>query len=402
MGTRHIRRLTTRTVHVTACLLALALLSGGVGCGGGGGAEDPCTLLPDVDRPASPKPTRRLMVELEVRFLSVDDGFLDGLGVDLDLLAPIRPFQPGVDDASLGTYGDDASQAVDPWAAGGMEGLWSFASRNQPRLSLMGFPWFGLTTPVAWVAAHMGIPGPGCTKFKPGYTELAEDLSFEPSHTFLPSIVGIDNGIPAGTVLGLRDLLPTDIAAIMQAAETARAGSTLTAPKVTCYDQQQAAVQVASDFPYIGDVPPEFQQAVNNVDPTWDDLTCKLIAGPQLHFVPFITADRQYVQVQVHPGTQILGVVPDETFTLGGAPTIIQVPIISRADAVVDVTIPDKGTVLIGGLRELGDTQMREGVPYFDDIPIIGHLFQRTGFHVSTRNLLIIVTAEINTLEELE
>ena len=66
------------------------------------------------------------------------------------------------------------------------------------------------------------------------------------------------------------------------------------------------------------------------------------------------------------------------------------------------VRIPDRGSILIGGLKDI-TTQDRQSVtPLLDTIPILSFLFNRQGRSDEIMHLMILVRAEITDLAEQE
>ena len=64
--------------------------------------------------------------------------------------------------------------------------------------------------------------------------------------------------------------------------------------------------------------------------------------------------------------------------------------------------MPDGGTLLLGGLKFYEQVTEESGLPILSDIPILGFLLSRKGDYVNRRNLIILITARIVPLEELE
>ncbi|MCB9870820.1 MAG: hypothetical protein H6837_13270 [Planctomycetes bacterium] len=59
------------------------------------------------------------------------------------------------------------------------------------------------------------------------------------------------------------------------------------------------------------------------------------------------------------------------------------------------VTMPDGGTVLLGGMKISNKTRLESGIPVLSQIPIISFLFGRRGESVANTNLLILIRATI-------
>jgi type II secretory pathway component GspD/PulD (secretin) len=108
-------------------------------------------------------------------------------------------------------------------------------------------------------------------------------------------------------------------------------------------------------------------------------------SGTTLNVRPVVSADRQYVYLEVHP--LITNVTFEETEfqtsaagtggTQGGGPAIntIQLPITTKQELSVTVCVPDKGVLIIGGLGTSSVTKTSSGTPILSKIPIIKRLF---------------------------
>jgi type II secretory pathway component GspD/PulD (secretin) len=78
----------------------------------------------------------------------------------------------------------------------------------------------------------------------------------------------------------------------------------------------------------------------------------------------------------------------------------IQVPEITISRVRTTVTMPDGGTLLLGGLKFFKDATADSGIPVLSNIPIVSFLFSRKAKIVQRRNLLILVKAEVVVPEE--
>jgi Flp pilus assembly secretin CpaC len=84
------------------------------------------------------------------------------------------------------------------------------------------------------------------------------------------------------------------------------------------------------------------------------------------------------------------------------APVIIQIPELRVSRVRTTVTMPDKATLLLGGLKFYRQVTLDSGVPFLSDIPILCWFLSRKGHYVNKNNLLVLITAEIVPLEERE
>ena len=85
-----------------------------------------------------------------------------------------------------------------------------------------------------------------------------------------------------------------------------------------------------------------------------------------------------------------------------GPPVIIQLPEIRIQRVRTTVTVPDGGTLLLGGLRFFQEQRLDSSVPFLSDIPVISFFWSRQGTYIERRNLFILLKATIIRLEEHE
>ena len=66
------------------------------------------------------------------------------------------------------------------------------------------------------------------------------------------------------------------------------------------------------------------------------------------------------------------------------------------------VSVPDGGTVLLGGLKQVGEVEIEAGVPILSKIPILKRAFTNSTMVEDTQTLLILLKAKILIQKEAE
>ena len=66
------------------------------------------------------------------------------------------------------------------------------------------------------------------------------------------------------------------------------------------------------------------------------------------------------------------------------------------------VSVPDGGTVLMGGIKRMQEARNEFGVPVLSKIPYINRLFKNVGIARTTESLMLMVTPRIIIQEEEE
>jgi type II secretory pathway component GspD/PulD (secretin) len=79
-----------------------------------------------------------------------------------------------------------------------------------------------------------------------------------------------------------------------------------------------------------------------------------------------------------------------------------QQPTFTQISINTTVTVPDGGTVLLGGLKTLSEARNEAGPPILSKIPYLNRLFRNTAFGRESQSLLIMVTPRIIINEEEE
>ena len=82
--------------------------------------------------------------------------------------------------------------------------------------------------------------------------------------------------------------------------------------------------------------------------------------------------------------------------------TTVQLPTFSFVTVTTTVSVPDGGTVLLGGIKRLSEGRSEYGTPILNKIPYINRLFKNVGIGRDTSSLMMMVTPRIIIQEEEE
>jgi type II secretory pathway component GspD/PulD (secretin) len=218
-----------------------------------------------------------------------------------------------------------------------------------------------------------------------------------------PGIPGANGGLS----LGLAFLSDIQVFMFMEAAQGDRRTNVMQAPKLTLFNGQTATIQIQ-----------DFQFFASNVQ--------VLQVGGQVVFVPqnqpiplginlaiqaVISADQRFVRLNIAPtlanlASATVPLFPITTFITpvfeGGAQgqpipftQFIQQPTFTLVAIETTVSVPDGGTVLLGGLKLLNEGRNEFGPPVLSKVPYINRLFKNVGYGRDTSSLLIMVTPRI-------
>jgi general secretion pathway protein D len=82
--------------------------------------------------------------------------------------------------------------------------------------------------------------------------------------------------------------------------------------------------------------------------------------------------------------------------------TTVQQPSFSTTTVSTTVSVPDGGTILLGGIKRMREGRTERGVPILSKIPYINRLFRNTTIGRETSTLMLTVTPRIIIQEEEE
>lgn len=316
-----------------------------------------------------------LLVNLEVRFMTAEDNFLRDVGVDIRGL--------GDNSAGIGAPGLGANQVQDDVFAG------------SPANPLAGFePSSAGTARDTGIFYNDGQDG--------AYMARVENLFDEAVRGFGdPEVLTRSGGLSFQHTF----LDDTQLEVILRAVEKSERIQEITAPRITVYNTQRANISMLNQVSYVQDYEVEIAQASNIANPVIQTIQDGIV----LDVRPVVSADRRFVQLELRPTVAVLQ-RPIPTFATSlsagpvgaNAPVIIQLPELEVSRVRTTVSMPDEGTLLLGGLKFYVKDNRESGMPFFNNIPILSFLLTRKGTFVNRRNLLILITARIVPLEELE
>ena len=242
----------------------------------------------------------------------------------------------------------------------------------------------------------------------------------------IPQFGGFDAS--AGASMGFAILSDIEAFFFMNAAQGDRRTNVLQAPKVTLFNGQQAFVSDTSQSPFVISVIP----VVGDFAAAQQPVIVVLSEGTFLTVQAVVSADRRFVRLTVVPFFSQIGDV--NTFTFEGSQTsttetsaedeeggdvgsrqaanrttsnsvqgtTVQLPTFSFITVTTTVSVPDGGTVLLGGIKRLNEGRNEYGVPMLNKLPYINRLFKNVGIGRETQSLMMMVTPRIIIPEEEE
>lgn len=311
-------------------------------------------------------------VEIEAKFMEVQDGVLEELGVNW-------------------------SAAKKPGATSGAR-VADLASSNR---SLAG----AFTNAVAGTAGAIVRSG--------GDPAGAPALNLPiPNHP--PPIPGTNNlGLGANALATVSaGVGEFNVNAVVRALAQRSGTELLSAPRLTVLSGQAATITVAQELRF----PQSYGQVQSQVGTgsasgggaagvtitagTPQDFATRHV-GVELRVTPTVEEDGRSISLELHPrvtefegfveyGGQSVAVAGGSTVTV---PSGFYQPIFAVREVTTRVTLRDGATLVMGGLTREDTRKAHDKVPVVGNLPVLGRLFRSGGESAQKRNLLIFVTA---------
>ena len=252
------------------------------------------------------------------------------------------------------------------------------------------------------------------------------DLDFPFTQGGFASTVPTFGGFDAMTAANFGAAILSDIEVffLLQASQGDSRTNVMQAPKVTLFNGQQAFVSDTSQRPFVTSVIP----VVGDFAAAQQPVITVLSEGTSLSVQAVVSADRRFVRLTLVPFFSTIGNVEEFTFegtttsdsgTAAQDPTddtstvnngaqttrsgtTVQLPTFAFTTVTTTVSVPDGGTVLLGGIKRMSEGRDERGVPMLSKVPYINRLFKNVGIGRTTQSLMLMVTPRIIIQEEEE
>jgi len=339
--------------------------------------------------------TNSMQISVEARFLLVDHNYLEEIGMDLD----IGLDNPGGNWGPIRLAQDSYGIASRPGDSGVNGSFGSGTSTEGNALSTLSL-----------VAAGTGI---GSNFIRGGFPQTALQAGVAgdpPNGNFSPFIGAGFASTKRALDFGVSFFDDLQVNLLVRATQNNRRSISLTAPRITFFNSQRAYVQVVKQIAYVASLSPVANSAGFNVG------VGIASNGVLLDVQGTISADRRYVTMEVHPTLRSLALPMKEIpFTstsditddsqnpsLVTSSGVIQLPEVEITDLRATVSIPDQGTLVMGGQKLVTEVDIESGVPILSKIPFINRFFTNKAKLKDQRTLLILIRPTIILQHERE
>ncbi|MFT5290902.1 MAG: tetratricopeptide (TPR) repeat protein [Planctomycetota bacterium] len=167
---------------------------------------------------------------------------------------------------------------------------------------------------------------------------------------------------------------------------------------LSVHNTQRAYVSAINQQAYVQDFDVEVAQFQAVADPVINVLN----EGIVLDVRPTINHNRRYITLEVQPTVARVVNLTDFTTTLAGqtAGVTFQLPELEVQSVFTTVIVPDGGSILMGGLTRIRNSERRAEVPWLANIPLFGFFFKEEGFSDEKESLMIMIRAWITDVKE--
>lgn len=346
---------------------------------------------------------RAVQIAVEARFITVTSNYLEEMGLDIDIV--LNSGNAGFDFAPGGS-----GALTDPVLGNAL-----LIPRSFTRLGFSPASPGGLGTALAVNTSVSPIPQPfGDVGFVPqrgsggGSRVTPVPLINQVTSFTDPASLGSDipgsfagNSIgPAFSLFGsFLDNIQVDF--LIRATQADSRSTVLTAPRLVLFNGQRSWVAVTIQQNFISELTPVVATGAVAQAPTTDTIN----AGAVLDVNATVSANKRYVVMTLRPGITRLLALQTIPFSGGGAGggfgggtalnAFVQLPTLSSQRLQTTVSVPDGGTLLIGGQKLATDVEIEAGVPILSKIPILKRLYSSRSLIKDEQTLLILVKPRI-------
>ena len=316
-----------------------------------------------------------LQVTIEVRFITLNDDFFERIGVDFDF-----NINSGGPYNTIGEVEEAQRNGITPNVVIGLD-------------------------PTGTPTIDLDIP----------FTQGSFDATAPVFGGFTPD---------AAANIGFAILSDIEAFFLIQASQGDTRSNVLQAPKVTLFNGQTAFVSNTAQRPFVTSVIP----VVGDFAAAHQPVITVLTEGTSLSVQAVVSQDRRFIRLTLVPFFSQIGDV--DTFTFNGTTTsdtgtttvdpsddqgnvvnnvqqttqgtTVQLPTFAFTTVNTTVSVPDGGTILLGGIKSLSEGRNERGVPMLSKLPYVNRLFKNVGLGREASSLMMMVTPRIIIQEEQE
>jgi type II secretory pathway component GspD/PulD (secretin) len=197
---------------------------------------------------------------------------------------------------------------------------------------------------------------------------------------------------PTGAALTTLTSAEGDLTLILQAIESMGKSNTLSSPRITAINNEEARLSVATKRPYVSQTVVQTTNATNTAD------NVQFIdVGVTLTVQPRILSDG-LIEMKIKPQVSSSNSSLDLESVSSGSNTAFtrtSIPIVTTQELETTVTVKSGTTVIVGGLIQDSQNKQSQKVPVVGSLPIVGQLFSSRSNDFSKTELVMFLTPTI-------
>ena len=384
-----------------------------------------------------------LQVTIEVRFITLNDTFFERIGVDFDFNIQTNVNEP-LNMTAIPTAGNGSTSPFDLGLnarPGGPSQTIGLDNTGQPGVALNSVAQqLALQNQFMSQGGGQTIGG-GQVSNQPGAPRNFFSIPFRQNSfgaAVVPQLPGLPDPATSAANFGFAILSDIEAYFLIQAAQGNTRSNVMQAPKVTLFNGQNAFISDTRQRPFVTAVIP----VVGDFSAAQQPVITVLNEGTAVNVQAVVSNDRRFVRLTLVPFFSQIGRVEqfqfegsrstrskssdeksgtdlkapgadglvgltnaqanDAELELQSNGTTIQLPEFLFTTVTTTVSVPDGGTVLLGGIKRLREGRNEFGVPILSKIPYINRLFKNVGLGRTTDSLMLMVTPRIIIQEEEE
>lgn len=350
--------------------------------------------------------SRALQIAMETRFLTLSNNYLEEIGVDLDFVLNQGSAEF---DRAFSTANGVPTPLFDPYSGAPLLLPRQYGAAGvTPAVPPFGVP---LTPGQALLQPYGNVASvPYGTGIPPQFNNTTPIPITNGSAT-LTNPRNLNTGVPnswaeraglnpafnlTGTYL---DNLQVDF--LIRATQANQRSTIVQAPRLMMFNGQRANISVGRNQQYVSSVRPQLAEGVVGYTP----IPANAFSGTSLDVEGVISADRKYVTVTVRTAQLKEPRFTDYQVTQasGNSPGVF-IRLLDQETTSINTTvsIPDGGTVLMGGIKQVGEIEVEAGVPVLSKIPVLKRAFTNSTTVKDTQTILILMKTSIIIQKEAE
>jgi type II secretory pathway component GspD/PulD (secretin) len=365
---------------------------------------------------------RALQFNVESRFLQIATDWFEQIGFDLDmyfntnndLFGQLRNADPNANLSDFFVPG--TGQLQNPVIYSGP--VVDADGNTVPSWPGTNIPWGDLDGQIdpadPTQVTYVFINDPGTPV---GHTDGISPLGIVQNHNQLIDAIGnyssfgsLIAGSNPALGFGLQFLDDVQVDLLIEATQADQRNTVLTSPRLTMHNGQRTWINVVRRISYVQSLTLNSNAGAIGYQP----VIGLADAGFAFEIKGVISSDRRYVTMEVDFNVQEVSFDSSANFSAaaaggsdggGGAVSIsstVDLPSYLNHRIKTTVSVPDKGTALLGGQRTVREYETEVGVPILSKIPYINRFFTNKSTSREETTLLILLRPEIIIQQENE